>query len=98
VRSESFTLAIPAARDGRGSGFRAELKECQVMADNRESLTGLTDAEAREVHGYMIQGYIAFVAVAVVAHFLVWQWRPWFPTLKGYVSLDNIGALTSLIG
>jgi light-harvesting complex 1 beta chain len=68
------------------------------MADNKESLTGLTDAEAQEVHKYMIQGYIMFVAVAVVAHFLVWNWRPWFPGLKGYTSLENIQALTSLIG
>jgi light-harvesting complex 1 beta chain len=68
------------------------------MADNKESLTGLTDAEAQEVHKYMIQGYILFVGVAVVAHFLVWQWRPWFPSIKGYTSLESIQALTSLIG
>jgi light-harvesting complex 1 beta chain len=68
------------------------------MADNKESLTGLTDAEAQEVHKYMIQGYIMFVAVAVVAHFLVWNWRPWFPGPKGYTSLESIQALTTLIG
>jgi light-harvesting complex 1 beta chain len=68
------------------------------MADNRESLTGLTDAEAQEVHKYMIQGYIMFTAVAVVAHFLVWNWRPWFPGIKGYTSLESIQALTTLIG
>ncbi len=66
------------------------------MADNKESLTGLSEAEAMEVHKYMIQGYIAFTAVAVVAHILVWSWRPWFPTLRGYVSLENLGAVTSL--
>ena len=68
------------------------------MADNRESLTGLTDAEAQEVHKYMIQGYIAFTAVAIVAHFLVWNWRPWLPSIKGYTSLESIQALTTLIG
>ncbi len=68
------------------------------MADNRESLTGLTDAEAQEVHKYMIQGYIMFTAVAVVAHFLVWNWRPWFPGIKGYTSLESLQSLTSLIG
>jgi light-harvesting complex 1 beta chain len=67
------------------------------MAD-KESLTGLTEAEAMEVHKYMVQGYIAFTAVAVVAHILVWNWRPWFPSIKGYTSLENLGALTSLIG
>jgi light-harvesting complex 1 beta chain len=68
-----------------------------VMAD-KESLTGLTDAEAQEVHKYMIQGYIWFVSVAVAAHILVWLWRPWFPSLKGYTSLESIQSLTSLVG
>jgi light-harvesting complex 1 beta chain len=68
------------------------------MADNRESLTGLTDAEAQEVHKYMIQGYIWFVGIAVVAHILVWSWRPWFPGIKGYTSLESIQSLTSLVG
>jgi light-harvesting complex 1 beta chain len=72
------------------------MKECQIMADNKESLTGLTEAEAMEVHKYMVQGYIAFVAVAVVAHILVWQWRPWFAPLKGWASLENLQTLTSL--
>jgi light-harvesting complex 1 beta chain len=89
---------IPAARDGRGNDLRVELKECQVMADKQESLTGLSEAEAMEVHKYMIQGYIAFVSIAVVAHILVWMWRPWFPTLKGYVSLDSLSTVTQLLG
>jgi light-harvesting complex 1 beta chain len=67
------------------------------MAD-KESLTGLTEAEAMEVHKYMVQGYIAFTAVAVVAHILVWNWRPWFPSIKGYASLENFSTLTSLFG
>jgi light-harvesting complex 1 beta chain len=41
------------------------------------SLTGLTDAEAKEFHAAYVQGFIAFTAVAVVAHILVWIWRPW---------------------
>jgi light-harvesting complex 1 beta chain len=53
------------------------------MAD-KESLTGLTESEAMEVHKYMVQGYIAFVAVAVVAHILVWNWRPWFAPITGW--------------
>jgi light-harvesting complex 1 beta chain len=68
-----------------------------VMAD-RESLTGLTDAEAQEVHKYMVQGYFAFTAVAIVAHLLVWSWRPWFAPLRGWpaASLDTLQTLTSL--
>jgi light-harvesting complex 1 beta chain len=40
--------------------------------------TGLNDDEARAFHGYFITGFLGFTAVAAVAHFLAWQWRPWF--------------------
>jgi len=39
--------------------------------------TGLNDDEARAFHGYFITGFLGFTAVAAVAHFLAWQWRPW---------------------
>lgn len=48
------------------------------MQDKRESLTGLTDAEAQEFHKFMIQGFLGFLATSLVAHILVWNWRPWF--------------------
>jgi light-harvesting complex 1 beta chain len=48
------------------------------MADNRESLTGLTEAEAKEFHGFFMQGTLGFVAISAVAHLLIWMWRPWF--------------------
>ncbi|NBB71608.1 MAG: light-harvesting protein [Alphaproteobacteria bacterium] len=41
------------------------------------SLTGLTDAEAKEFHAAFVQGFITFTAIAIVAHILVWIWRPW---------------------
>ncbi|MDM7941686.1 MAG: light-harvesting antenna LH1, beta subunit [Hydrogenophaga sp.] len=44
----------------------------------RTSVSGLTDDEAQEFHQYYIQGTIGFTAIAVVAHLLVWFWRPWF--------------------
>lgn len=50
------------------------------------SLSGLTDDEAKEFHGLFVSGFIAFTVIAVVAHFLVWQWRPWFPKVTGYAS------------
>ena len=43
----------------------------------RSSISGLTDSEAQEFHQFNIQGMIGFTAVAVVAHVLVWAWRPW---------------------
>jgi len=69
------------------------------MADNRESLTGLTDQEAREFHGFFMSGFVIFTVIAIVAHFLVWQWRPWFPGVNGYAALDEstTQALTSLV-
>lgn len=59
------------------------------MADRRESLTGLTDEEAREFHGFFMTSFIGFTVVAIIAHFLVWQWRPWFPKVGGYASLSD---------
>ncbi len=47
------------------------------MADNRGSLTGLTDQEAKEFHSIFVQSFIIFTVIAIIAHFLVWTWRPW---------------------
>jgi len=55
------------------------------MAD--KSLSGLTEQEAREFHRIFITSFVAFLIVAIVAHFLVWQWRPWLPGPNGYTSM-----------
>jgi light-harvesting complex 1 beta chain len=47
------------------------------MAERKGSISGLTDEEAQEFHQYWTQGFIGFTVVAVVAHVLVWVWRPW---------------------
>lgn len=47
------------------------------MAD-RSSLSGLTENEAKAVHSAFMSGFIGFTAIAIVAHILVWAWRPWF--------------------
>ena len=58
------------------------------MSDSRGgSLSGLTDSEAREFHGIFITSFIVFTLVAIVAHFLAWQWRPWLPGVNGYAML-----------
>jgi light-harvesting complex 1 beta chain len=42
---------------------------------------------------------IGYIIVALVAHFLVWQWRPWFPGTKGYALLEDATTIvTTLIG
>jgi light-harvesting complex 1 beta chain len=48
------------------------------MASERTgSLSGLTEQEAREFHGIFMTSFIGFTVIAVVAHVLVWAWRPW---------------------
>jgi light-harvesting complex 1 beta chain len=48
------------------------------MLEKREgSMSGLTDQEAKEFHGIFISSFIGFTVVAVIAHVLVWNWRPW---------------------
>jgi len=49
------------------------------MADdpNRVWLTGLTLAEAEELHKHVIDGSRIFFAIAVVAHLLAYAYTPW---------------------
>ncbi len=64
------------------------------MADNNRSgsMSGLTEAEAREFHGIFVTSFIIFTVIAIIAHFLVWQWRPWLPGVDGYKTsqIENI--------
>ncbi len=65
------------------------------------SLSGLSEAEAREFHSVFMTSFLVFVAVAVVAHILAWMWRPWLPGPNGYASLDDgvatVSALVSML-
>ena len=65
------------------------------------STSGLTDSEAREFHSIFVTSFIIFVAVAVVAHILVWFWRPWLPGPNGYVNtsmlMDGVSAAKSFL-
>jgi len=70
------------------------------MADDRErsgSLSGLTDAQAQEFHGIFVKSFLAFVAVAIVAHFLVWSWRPWIGARADLTGGDALHTFASLI-
>ena len=59
-----------------------------MAADNRSgSVSGLTETEAKEFHGIFVTSFIIFTVIAIIAHFLVWQWRPWLPRATGYSSL-----------
>ncbi|OUV03724.1 MAG: light-harvesting protein [Betaproteobacteria bacterium TMED82] len=48
------------------------------MSETSGSISGLTDEEAQEFHTFYMQGLVGFTAIAVIAHILVWAWRPWF--------------------
>ncbi len=55
------------------------------------SLSGLTESEAKEFHSIFVTSFIIFTVIAVIAHILVWQWRPWFPGPTGYTAaLDSV--------
>jgi len=47
------------------------------MDEHRGSLSGLSDSEAKEFHKIFMSSFIAFTVIAIVAHILVWMWRPW---------------------
>jgi light-harvesting complex 1 beta chain len=56
------------------------------MSDgNRDELgTYLTASEAKEFHKLFVLSMGFFTFIAIVAHILVWAWRPWFPGTPGY--------------
>ena len=63
------------------------------------SLSGLTEAEAKEFHKIFMTSFIIFVVIAIIAHFLAWQWRPWLPGKNGYQSmLDSLDYMRTLVG
>jgi light-harvesting complex 1 beta chain len=53
------------------------------------SLSGLTATEAQEFHKIFMGSFIGFTLIAVVAHILVWMWRPWIPGPNGYSALEE---------
>jgi light-harvesting complex 1 beta chain len=59
------------------------------MAAREGSLSGLSEAEAREFHSVFMTSFMVFVVVAIVAHILAWMWRPWLPGPQGYASLEE---------
>lgn len=69
------------------------------MAEDRSSLSGVSDAEAKEFHALFVSSFVAFTVVAAIAHVLVWMWRPWIPGPKGWALLDSAhSVITQLIG
>lgn len=67
------------------------------MRQEGGSLTGLTENEAQEFHSLFMKGFFIFTIIAVVAHLLVWSWRPWLPGEDGYSALDRLKASSTLV-
>jgi light-harvesting complex 1 beta chain len=65
--------------------------EDSMQSDDRrnESLSGLSEAEAREFHRIFMTSFIVFIVICIIAHILAWQWRPWLPGEHGYSMLDH---------
>jgi light-harvesting complex 1 beta chain len=60
------------------------------MANDRSgSLSGLTETEAKEFHGIFVTSFVIFTIIAIIAHVLVWNWRPWLPSAGGYSELQG---------
>lgn len=58
------------------------------MDQQNKSLSGLSEQEAKEFHKLFVVSFIVFTAIAIVAHILAWQWRPWLPGPEGYAMID----------
>jgi len=60
-----------------------------AQADEKGSLSGLSENEAKEFHKLFMTSFFIFFAVAVGAHILAWMWRPWLPGVNGYTMLES---------
>ena len=49
----------------------------------------LTPEEAKEFHKLFMISFIVFTIIAIVAHILVWNWRPWLPGPDGYAAVET---------
>lgn len=60
------------------------------MSSNDERPNNYLSAdEAKEFHKLFMTSFIIFTIVAIIAHFLVWQWRPWLPGPNGYAMIET---------
>jgi light-harvesting complex 1 beta chain len=92
--------SIPAAREVRGTARSTHHQEGNQMAEagtSRDTLTGLTEDEAKEFHRIFMQSFVIFVGVAVVAHFLAFVWRPWLFSESSVALMDSAKQLLTYV-
>lgn len=39
--------------------------------------SGFTEDQAKAFHAVFMRSFLGFTVVAIIAHILVWMWRPW---------------------
>lgn len=61
------------------------------------TLSGLTEREAQEFNKLFVASFIVFTLIAIVAHILVWLWRPWLQTPETTASLELVRPLLTMI-
>jgi light-harvesting complex 1 beta chain len=49
--------------------------------------TQLTEDEAKEFHSGFMMSFAGYVIIALIAHILVWMWRPWLAGSDGSAAL-----------
>jgi light-harvesting complex 1 beta chain len=74
----------------RGNEWKDEQGRKSMPVERTGSLSGLTENEAKEFHSIFMTSFIIFTIIAIIAHVLVWMWRPWLPGPKGYAALDDV--------
>jgi len=71
---------MPPGRHFRALAFVGNYGD-ETMSDPNERMgpgTYLTPEEAKEFHKLFVSSFLLFTVVAIIAHVLVWNWRPWF--------------------
>lgn len=75
VVSQATTATAPPYAGGYGG---------EPMARPSTPTSGLNEDEARGFNTAFFASFLGFLAIAIIAHYLVWQWRPWIPGARGY--------------
>lgn len=65
------------------------------MDKQNQSISGLTEQEAKEFHKIFVVSFIVFTAIAIIAHILAWNWRPWLPGPEGYAVIESAATAVS---
>ena len=76
--------AMRAPRPPSGGYAGGPLAADEYLTSRPPTLSGLSEDEAKGFHRVFMTSFIVFTLIAAVAHYAVWQWRPWIPGVAGY--------------